>query len=98
MAKRMSEVPNNIGNLIELRTSKAPGKMFLFSEPDGRTFSYAEFDAAVNRAAALLASHAISKGDVFSLLMPTSAEYIIGYFTCWKLGGIAVYELAFERT
>src|SRR5437667_7748598 len=89
MTETMSEEPNNIGNLLEQRTAKAPGKMFLFSEPDGRQFTYAEFDAAVNRAAALLATHAVSKGDVVSLLMPNSAEYIIAYFACWKLGALA---------
>ena len=89
MAAMMSEEPNNIGNLLEQRTAKAPGKMFLFSEPDGRQFTYAEFDAAVNRAAALLGAHLIGKGDVISLLMPNSAEYIIAYFACWKLGAIA---------
>ena len=89
MAGMMSEEPNNIGNLLEQRTAKAPGKMFLFAEPDGRQFTYAEFDAAANRAAALLGSHLIGKGDVVSLLMPNSAEYIIAYFACWKLGAIA---------
>ena len=89
MAEMMSEEPNNIGNLLEQRTAKAPGKMFLLSEPDGRQFTFAEFDAAVNRAAALLAAHGVSKGDVVSLLMPNSAEYIIAYFACWKLGAIA---------
>src|SRR5712692_7736846 len=85
----MSEEPNNIGNLLEQRTSAESGKTFLLSEPDGRQFTYAEFDAAVNRAAALLAAHAVAKGDVVSLLMPNSAEYIIAYFACWKLGAIA---------
>jgi long-chain acyl-CoA synthetase len=85
----MSEEPNDIGNLLEQRTSRARGKTFLFSGPDRRQFTYAEFDAAVNRAAALLTAHAISKGDVVSLLMPNSAEYIIAYFACWKLGAIA---------
>ena len=89
MTGTMSEEPNNIGNLLEQRTAKAPGKMFLFSEPDGRQFTYAEFAAAVNRAAALLAAHAVSKGDVVSLLMPNSPEYIIAYFACWKLGALA---------
>ena len=89
MAEMMSEEPDNIGNLLEQRTAKAPGKMFLLSEPDGRQFTFAEFDAAVNRAAALLAAHGVSKGDVASLLMPNSAEYIIAYFACWKLGAVA---------
>jgi long-chain acyl-CoA synthetase len=89
MTEMMSEEPNNIGSLLEQRTAKAPGKMFLLSEPDGRQFTYAKFNGAVNRVAALLASHAVSKGDVVSLLMPNSAEYIIAYFACWKLGAIA---------
>jgi long-chain acyl-CoA synthetase len=67
----------------------APQKSFLFSEVDGRKFSYGEFMTAVNRAARLLASHGVSKGDVVSLLMPNSAEYIIAYFACWQLGAIA---------
>lgn len=81
--------PGNIRELLERRVAAAPDKPFLFSEPDGRQFTYAEFDLAVNRAASLLASHGIGKGDVVSLLMPNSAEYIIAYFACWKLGALA---------
>jgi long-chain acyl-CoA synthetase len=87
--KRPEQEPENIAALIQGRVRNAPEKMFLFSDPDGRQFTYAEFDAAVNRAAALLDAHAVSKGDVVSLLMPNSAEYIIAYFACWKLGAIA---------
>ena len=31
----------------------------------------------------------IKRGDVVSLLMPNSAEYLIGYFACWQLGALA---------
>jgi len=79
----------NLRQVLEQRVSKAPQKPFLFSEADGRRFTYAEFDAAVNRAAALLLSEGVRKGDVVSLLMPNSAEYIIGYFACWKIGALA---------
>jgi len=37
----------------------------------------------------MLEAHGIRKGDVVSLLMPNSAEYIIGYFACWQLGALA---------
>jgi len=80
---------NSINALLEWRTASAPEKLFVFSEVDGRRFTYSDFSAAVNRAAAMLASHGIAKGDVVSLLMPNSAEYIIGYFACWKLGALA---------
>ena len=37
----------------------------------------------------MLVAHGIGKGDVVSLLMPNSVEYIIAYFACWKLGALA---------
>ncbi|MCM3900266.1 MAG: long-chain fatty acid--CoA ligase [Pyrinomonadaceae bacterium] len=80
---------NNLRQLLEQRAEETPDRPFLFSEADGRQFSYAEFDAVVNRTAALLVSHGVQKGDVVSLLMPNSAEYVIAYFACWKLGALA---------
>src|SRR5438309_262788 len=61
---------NNLRELLELRVSATPDKAFLFSEADGRRFTYGEFDAAVNRAASLLFSHDVRKGDAVSLLLP----------------------------
>jgi long-chain acyl-CoA synthetase len=81
--------PGNLRELLEHRAAETPYKPFLFSEADGRRFTYAEFDRAVNRAALMLASSGIGKGDVISLLMPNSAEYIIAYFACFKLGALA---------
>jgi long-chain acyl-CoA synthetase len=81
--------PENIRQLLERRAQATPGKHFLFSEADGRRYTYAEFDAAVNRAARLLAAHHIKKGDAVSLLMPNSVEYIVAYFACFKLGAVA---------
>ncbi len=78
-----------LGDLLEARVSVAPEKDFLFSESDGRRFTFAEFDRAVNRAAQMLKAHGVGKGDVVSLLMPNSVEYIIAYFACWRLGSVA---------
>jgi long-chain acyl-CoA synthetase len=79
----------NLGALLAARVAAAPARPFLFSEADGRQFSYAEFGEAVSRAAATLAATGIGKGDVVSLLMPNSAEYIIAYFACWTIGALA---------
>jgi long-chain acyl-CoA synthetase len=84
-----SSTPSNIRELLEQMVGKSPDKIFLLSEPDGRQFTYSEFDRAVNRTAAMLAAHDVGKGDVVSLLMPNSAEYIIAYFACWKLAALA---------
>ena len=81
--------PRNLRELLEERVRQTPGKVFLFSEADGRRYSYAEFDAAVNRTARLLLSHGVEKGAVVSLLLPNSAEYLIAYFACFKLGALA---------
>ena len=75
--------------LLEARTLNAPAKTFLISSEDERAYSYAEFDRAVNRTANLLAARGVGRGDVVSLLMPNSAEYIIAYFACFKLGALA---------
>jgi long-chain acyl-CoA synthetase len=88
MSKQMNEC-GSIRELLELRARETPDKPFLFSEADGRQFSYAEFNRAVDATARMLISHGIGKGDVVSLLMPNCAEYIIGYFACWKLGALA---------
>src|SRR5947208_10887581 len=79
----------NLGELLESRANASPDRAFLFSEADGRRYTYAEFNRAADATARMLASHEIRKGDVVSLLMPNSAEYIIAYFACWKLGALA---------
>lgn len=79
----------NVRHLLEHQTATFNDKPFLFSEKDGREWTYSEFDAAVNRTANMLASRGIAKGDVVSLLLPNSPEYIVAYFACWKLGALA---------
>ena len=81
--------PQNLGQLLRQRVAASPEKDFLFSESDGRRFSYTQFEQAATRAARLMQSHGVAKGDVVSLLMSNSAEYIIAYFACWQLGALA---------
>jgi long-chain acyl-CoA synthetase len=87
--RESQSAPENLGQLLRQRVAASPEKDFLFSESDGRRFSYGQFEQAVKRAAHLLQSHGVCKGDVVSLLMPNSAEYIIAYFACWQLGALA---------
>ena len=85
----MTVEPRNIPELFQQRASAAPDKVFLLSEADERQFTYREFEQAVARAAGMLAAHGIGKGDVVSLLLPNSVEYIVAYFACWRLGALA---------
>jgi long-chain acyl-CoA synthetase len=89
-ARGHSTEATSLRELLESRARQAPHKVFLFSEADERRYTYAQFDAAVNRAAHLLIERAeVAKGDKVGLLMPNSVEYIIAYFACFKLGAIA---------
>lgn len=83
------ETPSNIRTLLEARAADDPTKGFLFSEADSRQWTYAQFDRDVNRTANLLLANGVKKGDTVSLLMPNSAEYVIAYFACFKLGAVA---------
>jgi long-chain acyl-CoA synthetase len=85
----MNVEPQSIPELLRQRVSNAPDKPFLFSEADQRQFTYKEFATAVERTAAMLAAKGVRKGDVVSLLMPNSVEYVIAYFACWHLGALA---------
>ncbi len=84
-----SKSNNNLCELLENRAAKHSDKLFLSSEADGRSWTYLDFNRAVNRAANLLLENGIKKGDVVSLLLPNSAEYVIAYFACFKIGAIA---------
>ena len=79
----------NLTTLLQERVRANPQKQFLFSEADGRVFTYSEFEKVVDATAALLASHGVGRGDVVSLLLPNSVEYIVAYFACWNLGALA---------
>ncbi len=89
MPQESNKSPSDLRALVEMRAAEKGGETFLFSEADARTWTYAEFDRAINRTANLLRSHGIAKGDVVSLLMPNGAEYIIAYFACFKIGALA---------
>ncbi|HVF51529.1 MAG TPA: long-chain-fatty-acid--CoA ligase [Pyrinomonadaceae bacterium] len=85
----MTENFSNLRQLLEARADAAPAREFLFSTDTERRYTFAAFDRAVNRAARMLAAQGIGRGDVVSLLMPNSAEYIIAYFACFKTGALA---------
>ena len=85
----MSETFNNVPDLVKARVATDPQKQFLLSEADSRSFTYAEFSVAVDRAASMLKAAGIEKGNVVSLLLPNSVEYVIAYFACWRLGAMA---------
>ena len=89
MTDAQTSAPTNLRSLLEDRVAQSPDKDFLLSEAEGRRFTYREFHNAVSRVSQMLCHLGIQKGDVVSLLLPNSAEYIIAYFACWKIGAVA---------
>src|ERR1041385_8903138 len=85
----MTAEPRSIPELLQHRVNAAPDKIFLVSEADQRQYFYKEFEAAVMRTARMLAAKGVGKGDVVSLRLPNSVEYIIAYFACWQIGALA---------
>jgi long-chain acyl-CoA synthetase len=85
----MTVEPRSIPELLRQRAAATPDKPFLFSEADKRQFTYREFEKAVGRTAGMLAAHGVGKGDVVSLLLPNSVEYVIAYFACWQIAALA---------
>src|ERR1700742_1462806 len=79
----------NIGELLEHQAERYGDKPFLFVENDGRVFTYRQFNDEVNRVTALFATLGVTKGDRISLYLTNSAEYLIAYFACFKLGAWA---------
>jgi acyl-CoA synthetase (AMP-forming)/AMP-acid ligase II len=72
--------------------------------PTGRTLTYAQWAAAVQRAAGGLAHRGFHKGDVLAIYCPNTPEYAVAFHAAALAGGItttinplyAVDELAFQ--
>jgi acyl-CoA synthetase (AMP-forming)/AMP-acid ligase II len=63
-------------------------KPALIDGPTGRTLTYAQFEDAVRRTAASLATKGFKKGDVFGIFSTNSPEYAIAFHAVAMLGGI----------
>jgi len=85
----MTAEPRSIPELLQQRVAATPDKIFLVSEADNRQYFYKEFEAAVMRTARMLVAKGVGYGDVVSLLLPNSVEYVIAYFACWQIGALA---------
>ncbi len=63
------------------------GKAALIDGPTGRTVTYGQLVAAVQRTAAGLAARGFGKGDVFAIYSPNVPEYAIAFFGVAAAGG-----------
>ncbi len=74
----------NVGDSLTRSAAARPGQLAVV---DGdRRFSYAEFNAYVNRLAHGLAGLGYERGAVLALASGNSADFLAVYFACAKLG------------
>jgi acyl-CoA synthetase (AMP-forming)/AMP-acid ligase II len=82
-------IPNvSITELVLGNAAARGDKPALVDGPSGRTLSYAQLVGAVRRAAAGLAAHGFSKGDVLGIYSPNVPEYVVAFHAAASLGGI----------
>jgi crotonobetaine/carnitine-CoA ligase len=78
--------------ILEFRAQTDPEKPFVrFDDVDNgqtRSFSYAEFDARVNRAAHMLQSLDIGNGDKINLHLSNCVEFLQLWFAAAKMGAV----------
>jgi long-chain acyl-CoA synthetase len=56
----------------------------------GRTTSYADLNAAIDRAAAGLRARGVRKGDPVAIILPNCPQHIIAFYAILRLGAVAV--------
>ncbi len=94
--------PRNVVEMLEATVSTHAGKIgFICGD---RRLTYKQFDEQVNRIAAGLEAHGVSKGDHVALLLGIQLEFPLVFFALMKLGAVVVplntrfkgEELAYE--
>ena len=78
----------SITDFIFSSTAAFKNKTALIDGPTGRSLTYAEFEDAVRRVAASLATKGFRKGDVFAIFSTNCIEYAIMFHAVAILGGI----------
>ena len=85
----------NVAVLVDHGARAHPKRRALVFE--GRTLSYGELDAAVNRAAGGLRAAGLGAGDHIALCCPNRPEFVIAYYAVLKLGATVVTISALSK-
>lgn len=78
----------NVGDSLTRSAWRRPDALALVDM--GRTYSYREFNNWVNRIAHGLLQRGYVRGDVIALVSGNSAEFLITYYACAKIGVVTV--------
>ena len=78
----------NLATILRESAKQSPDKPVTLL--DGNPMSYAELDAASDRAAAGLQNLGITPGDCVGIQLPNIPQFLITYFAVLKAGAVAV--------
>jgi len=88
------EVPKNIefpnmslGEMLRGTAEKYPNSRAIWFL--GTEINWKELDTLVDHVASALHDLGIRKGDVVTMLLPNSIQYVVSYYACMRIGAIA---------
>ncbi len=79
---------HSLGDLLQRSAARHPERVALVFRD--RSFTFAQLDATVNRAANALADRDVAKGDRIALLSHNCDVFVVLYFALARLGAISV--------
>ena len=88
------EVPKNLifpdltlGDMLRQSARKWPDARVIWFL--GKTMTYRKLDDLVDHMASALHKLGVRKGDVVSMILPNSFQYVVSYYACQRIGAIA---------
>lgn len=78
----------NISSIITQNANAQPHATAVICGEDGRSFTWLELDRMINKLSNALQYIGVKKGDVVSLYLPNSPEFIISYFAVTRIGAV----------
>ncbi|RJO71505.1 MAG: long-chain fatty acid--CoA ligase [Myxococcales bacterium] len=82
------EFPNlSLGEMLRQSAQKWPDNRVMWFLDS--TMTYRELDEAVDHFASGLAKLGVKKGDVVSMILPNSFQYVVAYYAAVRIGAIA---------
>lgn len=84
------ELQKNIGELVESAAARFGERKFLFIDPEGVSYSFAELNAQANQFANALLQSGIGQGHHVSVMLPNCSEFPLTWLALAKLGAVMV--------
>ncbi|MCG2701311.1 acyl--CoA ligase [Candidatus Parcubacteria bacterium] len=88
MDKLLSPNFKSFSQSLDHWANKTPDKVFINDLSGDRSYSYFIFNSLVNQAANLLIDQGVKQGDIISIHLRNSVEFLLIYFASIKIGSI----------